>query len=203
MFSTMRLVHPEDATKALRKTLVKVGAKLDEIKLPSMLLSRSSQLRSTNSGIIPAYCDEHTTESIARLEQINREIVEEQERQLLVRDSEMACLEEMIMHLQQFIIQEPHGTYEEWIACLHPENVTVGKQQKTAALFGFRKSCTDNDILVLDHRFYVTDSDHRRLWNESLEGVRSPAIPRDSCLQKHQHQHTNSLCCGEIIAGLP
>jgi hypothetical protein len=71
-----------------------------------------------------------------------------------VRDSEMACLEEMIRHLQQsFLIQEPAT----WLGCtknglrarLHPENVTIVKQQKTATLFGFRKSnsSTDNDIL--------------------------------------------------------
>jgi hypothetical protein len=201
----MRLIHTEDAKKALRKTLVKVGAKLDEIKLPSMMLP--SSLQTTISGSNPpAYYDEDTTESMARLEQINREIVEEQERQLLVRDSGMACLEEMIMHLQQFLVQEPHGTYEEWIACLHPENVTIVKQQKPANASGFRKDSpdsTDNDILVLDHRFYVTDSDHRKLWNAFLDGVRSPAFPRDSCLQKCQHQNTSSLCCGEIITGLP
>lgn len=182
----MRLVHPEDATNKWRKTLAKVGAKLDEIKLPGNILPSSSSRDETAS---------------CRLEHFNREIVEEQERRLMVRDSEMACLVEMSVHLQQFLSQEPTGTYEEWIACLHPENVTL-QPKKSTRLFGMGKSANDN-VLVLDHRFYIQDSDHRRLWNEYLDGDRSAAIARDSCLQKQQHQDTNILCCGEMIAGFP
>ena len=56
-------------------------------------------------------------------------------------------------HLEEFLITHPESTYEQWIAALHPENVEEGSA-------------------MIDHRFYVEDSDHRILWNEKIEGER-------------------------------
>ena len=58
-------------------------------------------------------------------------------------------------HLEDFIRLNPSASYEEWIGALHPENVH------------------DKNSGVIDHRFYVRDSDHRLLWNELLDGDRN------------------------------
>jgi len=82
-----------------------------------------------------------------RLEWINAENERELERKRICREAEQACLEAVRQHLMSFLQEYPKGTYEEWIQELHPENVTDG---------------------TLDHRFYVKESDHLILWNESL-----------------------------------
>ncbi|KAL7517848.1 hypothetical protein ACHAWX_002726 [Stephanocyclus meneghinianus] len=58
-------------------------------------------------------------------------------------------------HLISFLREHPGATYEEWIEDLHPENAHDG-----TLLEGFGKT--------IDHRFFVEESDHRRLWNENL-----------------------------------
>ncbi len=81
---------------------------------------------------------------------INREIVEEQERRWLVRESQTECMKEIIAHLGKFLNENPDALYEEWIAALHPENAEYV------------------DPNQIDHRFYLEDSDHRLLWNEFM-----------------------------------
>ncbi|KAL3801211.1 hypothetical protein HJC23_012611 [Cyclotella cryptica] len=58
-------------------------------------------------------------------------------------------------HLMSFLMEHPDATYQEWIEDLHPENAHDG-----TLLEGFGKT--------IDHRFFVEESDHRRLWNENL-----------------------------------
>eukprot|EP00543_Licmophora_paradoxa_P019219 CAMPEP_0202461040 /NCGR_PEP_ID=MMETSP1360-20130828/47432_1 /ASSEMBLY_ACC=CAM_ASM_000848 /TAXON_ID=515479 /ORGANISM="Licmophora paradoxa, Strain CCMP2313" /LENGTH=216 /DNA_ID=CAMNT_0049082935 /DNA_START=82 /DNA_END=732 /DNA_ORIENTATION=- len=86
------------------------------------------------------------------LEECNKELKEEQARQEMKREAEALCLETINQHLIQFIHEHPTSSYEDWIEELHPENVH------------------NNEI---DHRFYVENSDHRKLWNDYLLGVRN------------------------------
>jgi len=44
--------------------------------------------------------------------------------------------------------------YEGWITLLHPDNV---------------KKNNEGGGKIIDHRFYMKDSDHRQLWNECME----------------------------------
>ncbi len=62
----------------------------------------------------------------------------------ICKEAADACLRTIIDHLDEFIEEFLHCTYEEWISDLHPENAT-GDQ--------------------IDRRFYVEKSDHRLLWN--------------------------------------
>jgi len=66
------------------------------------------------------------------------------------REAEVLCMMEVRNHLMEYVNSHPSSTYEEWIGKLHPDNVN----QKHPHL--------------IDHRFYVEDSDHRRLWNINL-----------------------------------
>lgn len=98
--------------------------------------------------------DQHYANS---LEKLNERMKEEVERQGVRREAEARTLEVIQDHLEVFIQEKPEATYEEWIEDLHPENANQGK------LF--------NDIQEIDSRFYVLESDHRRLWNEAMEKI--------------------------------
>jgi hypothetical protein len=89
------------------------------------------------------------------LEQLNDRMKEESERQGIRREAEGLMLKVVTDHLEEFLIKNPLGTYEDWIQDLHPENANQG------LLF--------SDIQQIDERFYVQESDHRRLWNEAIE----------------------------------
>merc|ERR1719162_260040 len=65
-----------------------------------------------------------------------------------------------------FLQRQPFGSYEEWIADLHPES-----------LRGERLSWP----IAIDHRYYLEDSDHRVLWNQQAGELRSvPASDRSA-----------------------
>lgn len=85
-----------------------------------------------------------------RLEEANAEIREEVARKELVVQVKKACMDAIRVHLRSFLAETPDGSYEDWIAELHPDNFDDAKQ-------------------TVDARFYVQDSDHRILWNEQLE----------------------------------
>uniref|UniRef100_A0A7S4EL82 Uncharacterized protein n=1 Tax=Pseudo-nitzschia australis TaxID=44445 RepID=A0A7S4EL82_9STRA len=90
------------------------------------------------------------------LESLNCRMKEEVERQEVRREAEELTLKVITDHLDGFLIAHPlRGTYEEWISDLHPENANQGK------LFV--------DIQQIDERFYVLESDHRKLWNAAIE----------------------------------
>jgi hypothetical protein len=89
------------------------------------------------------------------LEHLNSRMKEEVERQEVRRESQELTLKVIVGHLNKFLLENPMGTYEEWIQDLHPENANQGQLL--------------SDIQQIDERFYVMESDHRRLWNEAIE----------------------------------
>jgi len=89
------------------------------------------------------------------LEQLNSRMKEEVQRQEVRREAEELTLRVITDHLEEFLQDRPLGTYEEWIQDLHPENANQGQLL--------------TDIQQIDERFYVLESDHRRLWNEAIE----------------------------------
>ena len=108
---------------------------------------------------LPALIDqmEKDQEVADQLDTINRENAEETERREMVREAERQSLEIMYEHLEEFLRENPRASYESWIAALHPDNVVEGK-----LLEGVSGSTE------IDHRFFVSESDHRNLWNESI-----------------------------------
>lgn len=89
------------------------------------------------------------------LEQLNSRMKEEVERHEVRREAEQLSLKVIIDHLNDFLKDHPVGTYEEWISDLHPENANQGQLLE--------------DIQQIDERFYVMESDHRKLWNKTIE----------------------------------
>lgn len=91
------------------------------------------------------------------------ELEEEQEYKLKKRESIKACLNETHKHCMNFFETRKSfwntnaPTYEEWISDFHPDNVVHSPSSRK--LFR-RKSC-----YIIDHRFYLRDSDHRIIWN--------------------------------------
>ena len=77
------------------------------------------------------------------------------EAENMSREAEQACLDVCRQHLQEFLQGKPDGTYEEWLRSLHPENDYEGR-----LLTGFSE---------LDHRFFVKESDHLKMWNDSVD----------------------------------
>ena len=108
---------------------------------------------------LPALIDqmERDQEVADQLDNINRENAEETERKEMVREAERQSLEIMHEHLEEFLRENPRASYESWIAALHPDNVVEGE-----LLEGVSGSTE------IDHRFFVAESDHRKLWNESI-----------------------------------
>lgn len=113
---------------------------------------------------------EHDQEIADELEAVNQELNEESQRKELVREATAACHAEIENHLDEFLIQHPSASYEDWITDLHPDNVMDGR------LF--------EDIKEVDLRFYVVDSDHRILWNSKHEDAEEKQVPARTYLVK-------------------
>lgn len=90
---------------------------------------------------------EKNQELAYQLEDLNAELQQEVERKELVIAVREACMDAIREHLRSFLDERSDGTYEEWIAELHPDNYDEIKQK-------------------VDARFYIQDSDHRLLWNQ-------------------------------------
>lgn len=118
----------------------RVGAKI--LSVPEAVIGTLSKKQSEDSR----------PECRSTIDFISREIIEEQDRNQLVRQSQAECMKEVTTHLVSYLGQHPEATYEEWIASLHPDNAEYSDGR-------------------IDHRFYVEDSDHRKLWNECMEEV--------------------------------
>lgn len=95
---------------------------------------------------------EHYQELADDLEKVNSETNEDVQRHQERIQAGEACLQAIKDHLHSFLSEHPEGTYEEWIEELHPENVAQHEESK----------------LIIDHRFYVKESDHLILWNETV-----------------------------------
>ena len=91
------------------------------------------------------------------------------ESEAMVLDAARMMLDINRRHLSEFLITHPYATYEEWIAKLHPDNVTTTTTNSNNNGGGGNKS---QSAISIDHRFYVEDSDHRKLWNEMIEDER-------------------------------
>eukprot|EP00579_Thalassiosira_antarctica_P018867 CAMPEP_0201964294 /NCGR_PEP_ID=MMETSP0904-20121228/9940_1 /ASSEMBLY_ACC=CAM_ASM_000553 /TAXON_ID=420261 /ORGANISM="Thalassiosira antarctica, Strain CCMP982" /LENGTH=405 /DNA_ID=CAMNT_0048511101 /DNA_START=1 /DNA_END=1218 /DNA_ORIENTATION=- len=78
-----------------------------------------------------------------------------EEMMKLKREAEESCLTTTKEHLLSFIKDNPNAKYHQWIEDFHPENAHAG-----TLLEGLGKT--------IDHRLFVEESDHRRLWNENL-----------------------------------
>ena len=120
------------------------------------------------------------------LDQINQDNQEEEERKQLVQQVHMKCMQAIRDHLESFLQEHPHGTYEAWIAELHPENVILAKTttttttkppKDTASTTSMVNNENENDTITtppppiqqplqIDPRFYVADSDHLQLWRD-------------------------------------
>jgi hypothetical protein len=85
----------------------------------------------------------------------------------LKQEAYQACLDAIRGHLAAFLEETPDCSYEEWIEELHPENAKSTRNLVRGA--------------SIDHRFYVEDSDHRKLWNQNLgdDGQRAYVHIRD------------------------
>jgi hypothetical protein len=86
------------------------------------------------------------------LEHINTELGEEADRKKQCREAHAACLQTILDHLAEFLEARPDAVYEDWISELHPDNLDMAKAN-------------------IDHRFYVKESDHRMIWNSSMESL--------------------------------
>ena len=93
------------------------------------------------------------------LQSLHAKIQEDKEFHTIKREAEEACLHEMRVHLEEFLKTYPeshygfHPRYDEWIENLHPENAYEGK-----LISGLDKE--------IDLRFFLEESDHRKLWNQ-------------------------------------
>jgi len=96
-----------------------------------------------------------------QLDRVNADNADEAERQEICRHAMELCLKEMRDHLLEFLSERPLASYEEWISELHPDNIN-----------GRSEGLTHTPLI--DHRFYVADSDHRILWNEHLNDLDDP-----------------------------
>ena len=127
-------------------------------KVTKHLKGLTDRLQKINLNL-PALIDqmEKDQEVADHLDSINRENAEEMEWKKMVLEAERQSLDIMQEHLEEFLRENPRAMYESWIAALHPDNVLEAK-----LLEGVSGSTE------IDHRFFVADSDHRKLWNESL-----------------------------------
>jgi hypothetical protein len=125
-----------------------------------------------------------------QLEEMNADIQQEMERKALVQEVRQACMAAIQTHLESFLQENPQGLYEEWIAELHPDNVTDGNDHTT----------------TVDARFYIQESDHRILWNQYHDhdldsSVRS--VPASPMLPPPRPQNVDSVILAESEEKLP
>jgi hypothetical protein len=85
-----------------------------------------SQLQKINLGKLIDQMESDQTLAYS-LESLNEKMKEECERQEIRREAEARTLEIIKDHLEVFLQEHEHATYEEWIEDLHPENANQGK----------------------------------------------------------------------------
>jgi hypothetical protein len=110
---------------------------------------------------------EQSQELADQLDRVNGENIDDQERHDICRQAMEACLGNIRQHLLEFLDDHPQATYEEWICELHPDNINDKLEGLT-------------NTPMIDHRFYVKDSDHRLLWNEHLNKELRHFVPARS-----------------------
>mmetsp|Transcript_22733 Transcript_22733/g.49340 ORF Transcript_22733/g.49340 Transcript_22733/m.49340 type:complete len:358 (+) Transcript_22733:259-1332(+) len=151
-----------------------------QAQLSQRLQFLSSKLQQIN---LPRLIDqmERDQEVADHLNFINEETAQEVEHKRMVREAEAMSMDIMKQHLEEYLRAYPRSTYESWIGALHPDNIVEGKLVDDAAAAG---GTTGSTTMEIDHRFYVEDSDHRRLWNDSLseqnDGDKRDFVPAKS-----------------------
>jgi hypothetical protein len=99
--------------------------------------------------------DEETKKVIAQHNRMMEDRREMEAMMKLKKEAEESCLNATTEHLLAFVTDHPDAKYHQWIEDLHPENAHDG-----TLLEGMGKT--------IDHRFFVEESDHRRIWNDNL-----------------------------------
>jgi len=139
-------------------------AQVDRQRIKQGLGSAVNALSNVSSFALKPLRDMQTAEQIhaksvdAEERGARREIQEQRdlaEMMKMKREAEESCLNATVEHLVGFIQEHPRATYHQWIEEFHPENAHDG-----ALLEGLGKT--------IDHRFFVEESDHRRMWNDHL-----------------------------------
>ena len=133
------------AAKDTAKTIVKVPQVIGRtiLSVPDAVLRKRRKDGSTDS-------QEQNHEFASKLEFINREIIEEQGRRTIVRESKQEMMKDVSNHLKTYLLEHPNAVYEEWVADIHPDNAEYEDGR-------------------IDHRFYVEQSDHRQIWNQFMK----------------------------------
>ncbi|KAL7509912.1 hypothetical protein ACHAXN_006809 [Cyclotella atomus] len=130
--------------------------------------------------------EEETRREIERynLRQAEKRDLEDMMR--LKKEAEERTLKLTKDHLVEFLEKKPGATYTEWIEDLHPENAHDG-----ALLEGFGKT--------IDHRFFVEESDHRRIWNDHLTDPNSKFFvpPRP----KQMNENGELVVASDLLSG--
>lgn len=111
-----------------------------------------------------------------QLAMFNERMKEEALRRDVRREAEEACLRTMREHLDEFLVENTNGTYEQWIFALHPENT------QDASLLH------DMEYKEVDLRFYIEESDHRRLWNEMVKETDRQVVARSKMWEDDRWQ---------------
>jgi hypothetical protein len=93
--------------------------------------------------------------------------IEMEELMQLKKDAEETCINTTTEHLMFYLKANPTAKYHQWVEDIHPENVHISRN--LLSLDG-----EEDDVMIIDHRFYVETSDHRRIWNENLYAFLDP-----------------------------
>ena len=99
--------------------------------------------------------EEQARREIEQYNRIQQDKKDLEEMMAIKKEAEERCMNDTKDHLLAFIKDNPNAKYHQWIEAFHPENAHDGM-----LLEGMGKT--------IDHRFYVEESDHRRLWNAHL-----------------------------------
>jgi hypothetical protein len=110
----------------------------------------------------------------------------------LKKEAEETCLNATTEHLLSFIKDNPSAKYHQWIEDLHPENAHEG-----LLLEGLDK--------IIDHRFFVEMSDHRRIWNENLFTFLDPVCSQGRgyvpASARHIDDNGEMVVAADILSG--
>jgi hypothetical protein len=138
--------------------------------------------------------EEEARKEIAQYNRMQEERREMEDMMRLKREAETSCLNATTEHLLGFVRDNPDAKYQQWIEDLHPENAHDG-----TLLEGMGKT--------IDHRFFVEESDHRRIWNDNLFTLLEPdrSTGRDFVPARARQMDENgeSVVAADILSGSP
>jgi uncharacterized protein YbdZ (MbtH family) len=106
---------------------------------------------------------------VSDLNRLNHDYHEEETRKKLFAENHMMCMDSLQSHLAIFLNEHPYGTYEEWIAKLHPNNVIADDEDEDADdssdnIDALNMTNETSVPLQINSSFYVADNDHLILW---------------------------------------